>query len=124
MRKGIFLAISLGLVAALAGGSAMAAGDAEIGAKVFKKRCKTCHTVKAGKHKLGPSLAGMFGSKSGATDFKKYKGLKGSDFVWNEENLDKFLANPKKFVGKKSMTFKLKKANERANVIEYLKTLK
>lgn len=124
MRKGMFLAISMGLVAALSGGSAMAAGNAENGAKVYKKRCKACHTVKAGKHKLGPSLVGMFGSKSGATDFKKYKGLKGSDFVWNEENLDKFLANPKKFVGKKSMAYKLKKADQRADVIEFLKTLK
>ena len=116
--------LALAIAAALAASPAFADGNAKKGAKVFKK-CKSCHTLKAGKHKSGPSLAGIIGRKAGTVDgFKKYKGLKGADFAWDEANLDKFLTNPKKFLGKKSsMTMKLKKAGDRANVIAYLKSL-
>ena len=109
---------------AMFSGPALASGDAAEGAGVFKKRCKTCHATEAGKHKAGPSLAGIIGRKAGSTDFPKYTGLKGSDVVWDEESLDKFLANPKKFVGAKTMAYKLKKEDQRKNVIAYLKTLK
>ncbi|MEE2745776.1 MAG: c-type cytochrome [Pseudomonadota bacterium] len=107
--------------------NAYASGDAAKGKKVFNK-CKACHAVKAGKNKTGPSLAGIVGKKAGAVSgYKKYKGLKNADWVWNEENLDGWLKNPKKWLkaknGKKSsMVYKLKKAKDRANVIAYLKT--
>ncbi|MFQ5619488.1 MAG: c-type cytochrome [Rhodospirillales bacterium] len=130
MVKGIFPALGLAIAVALAGSPASAgAGDPAKGAKVFKK-CKACHTVKPGKHKVGPSLAGVVGRKAGtAKGFKKYKGLKGADYTWDEASLDEYLANPKKFVKKRgakgtSMVFKLKKAAQRADVIAYLKTLK
>ena len=122
MKKGACLAIAA--VVALGGAPALAAGDATKGAKVFKK-CKACHTAKkGGKHRVGPNLFGVVGRKAGSTDFKKYKGLKGSDFVWDEGALDKWLTNPKKFLSKRSsMVFKLKKAGDRTNVIAYLKSL-
>ena len=129
MTKGKLLAMGAALAVALAGAPALAAGDAAKGAKVFKK-CKTCHTVKPGKHKVGPSLFGVFGRAAGtAKGYKKYKGLKGADWTWDEALLDEYLANPKKFVkkrsGKKSsMNFKLKKKAQRDDVIAYLKTLK
>ena len=71
-------------------------------------------------------MAGIVGRKAGtASGFKRYKGLKGSDITWDEASLDKWLTNPKKFIGKRtSMGFKLKKAGQRADVIAYLKTLK
>ena len=111
----------------MASGSAFAAGDAKKGAKVFKK-CKACHAVKAGKHKVGPSLSGVVGRKAGtAAGFKKYKGLKKADWSWDEKTLDAWLSNPKKFAKsrsrKTSMVFKLKKAKDRANVIAYLKSI-
>jgi len=113
--------LALGVAAAIAvsSGSAMAAGK---GAKLFKKKCGTCHTVKPGKHKIGPSLAGVIGRKAGSTDFKKYKALKGADFTWDEENISKWIANPKKFIGKPTaMTVKVKKEKERKEIIEFLK---
>lgn len=125
MRKEKIVALALAAGIALASGSALAAGDAAKGAKVFKK-CKACHSIKAGKNKVGPSLAGVVGRKAGtAPGFKRYKGLKGSDITWDEASLDKWLANPKKFLGKKtSMALKLKNAGQRADVIAYLKSLK
>ena len=124
MKKGRLLAICLPVAMVLGAGPTLAGDDAAAGMKVFKK-CKACHSIKPGKHKTGPSLAGIVGRKAGSTDFKRYKGLKGADFEWDEEKLDKFLENPKKFLGKTSgMTLKLKKAEHRSAVIEYLKTLK
>lgn len=94
----------------------------EAGEKIFKKQCSKCHTLEPGKHLVGPSLAGVFGKQAGMSDFKRYKGLKESDIVWNEENLDGWLENPKKFLGKKtSMNNKIKKAEDRDAVIEFLK---
>jgi cytochrome c len=126
MSRGKLIALGMAIAMGLASGSAMAAGDAAKGAKVFKKRCKVCHavTTKPSK-KPGPHLASIIGRKAGSLEFKRYKGLKGSDIVWDTENLDKWLANPRKFVGKKTtMVMKLKKASQRADVIAYLETLK
>tara|TARA_B100001964_G_C13783517_1_gene401347 strand:- start:76 stop:465 length:390 start_codon:yes stop_codon:yes gene_type:complete len=123
------LAFSLILSTALFANTASAAGDAKKGKKVFKK-CKACHSVKAGKHKVGPSLAGVIGRKAGsAKGFKKYKGLKGASWNWDEAALNDYLKNPKKYLkaknGKKgAMVFKLKKAKDRNNVIAYLKASK
>jgi len=61
----------------------------------MEKKCKACHSFDA-KHKVGPSLAGVFGRKAGSTDFSKYSAsLKNGGWVWNEENLRKFLYNSK-----------------------------
>lgn len=127
MKKGACLAIAAAV--ALAGGSALAAGDPAKGAKVFKK-CKACHTAKkGGKHKVGPNLFGVVGRMAGSTDFKRYKGLKGADWTWDEALLDEYLKDPKAFSKKRtgkrsSMVFKLKKSGDRANIIAYLKSVK
>jgi len=92
------------------------------GAKLFKKNCKKCHSMKPGKHAIGPSLAGIIGKKAGQQDFKKYKALKGSDIVWDEANLSAWIENPKKFIGKATtMVVKVKKPKDRAAIIEYMK---
>ena len=65
------------------------------GEKVFKKKCKACHTVaQGGKQKLGPNLFGIMGAKAGATDFAKYKKINSVDVVWDEASMAAFLANP------------------------------
>ena len=43
---------------------ANAQGDAAAGEKVFA-HCAVCHSNKPGENKFGPSLAGVFGRKSG-----------------------------------------------------------
>ncbi len=126
MSTGKTVALVVAVVMALGSGAAFAGGDLKKGAKVYNKKCLACHPTTAGKHKMGPSLANMFGRKAGTVPgFHRYRGLKGSKVVWNETNMDQWIANPKKFLGKRtSMVYKLKNAKKRADVIGYLKTLK
>ena len=99
-----------------------AQADAKDGKKVFNK-CKSCHTLDAGKHRIGPSLAGVVGRKAGAAEgYGKYSdALLESGIVWNDETLNAYLENPKKAIPGNKMTFAgLRKAEDRAAVIEYM----
>jgi len=97
---------------------------AKSGESLYKKKCKVCHSLEAGKNGIGPSLAGIMGRTAGTREgFTRYNGLIGSDIVWTPITMDAWLTNPKKFIGKKSsMMAKVRKATERAAIIEYLKT--
>lgn len=125
------LALVASIALASAGGQALAGGDAAKGKKVFN-RCKACHSLKAGKNRVGPSLAGVIGRKAGSAAKYKYSksmaaaGAKG--LVWNDETLSKYLTNPTKFLrayledkkAKGKMAFKLKKEPDRENVVAFL----
>jgi len=112
----------LPVVAIIISGPNMAL-SADRGSKVFKTVCSSCHTVKKNKHRVGPSLYNIVGRKAGTVKgYKRYKGLRDADFIWTENNLDKWLKNPRKFLGKKtSMNRKLKRQTDRTAVIEFLK---
>ena len=109
------------------------AGDAEKGKKVFKK-CAACHNVAAGAaHKTGPNLWGIIGAKAGVQEGYKYSDwLKGSGIEWNDESMTAWVSKKKakaayfgKDVKKSKMIFAgLKKPDQIANLIAYLKTLK
>jgi len=111
------LALFAAFAATVASPSAMAAPD---GAKLFKRKCASCHDFE--KHNTGPNLKGVFGRKAGSTDFPKYRALKGADFEWDEEKISDWIKDPKKFMGKPtSMAGKMKKEKDRKAVIEFLK---
>ena len=113
----------LSLIVFVFNNSAFAA-DAAKGQKLFTK-CKACHNADAPKNKVGPYLVGIVGKKAGTADgYTKYsKAIKDSGIVWDEANLDKWLTNPKgMYPGTKMIYPGLKNADDRANVIEYLKT--
>jgi len=115
--KSIHIAAALTCFAFLPAASLAADGEA-----LYKKYCKKCHSMVPGKHAIGPSLTGIIGKQAGQQDFKKYKALKGSDVMWDEANLNAWIENPKKFIGKATtMVVKVKKAGDRAAIIEYLK---
>lgn len=119
MMKSLLLAFGLALAL---GGTPAAAADLDAGKKVFKK-CKACHSLKAGKKKVGPSLFGVLGNKAGQVKgFKYSKAMKNADITWDDASLDAFLAKPKKFLKKTKMSFVgLKKKKDRDNVIAYIK---
>lgn len=107
--------------------AALAGGDANAGAKIFKK-CKACHMVGDGaKARTGPPLTTIVGSQLGMFDgFRYSKGMiamSEDGIIWTVENLDAFLLKPRAFVAKTKMSFSgLKDAEDRANLIAYLAT--
>lgn len=124
MNSKTILATALTLAIAVTAGTADAK---EKGEKLFKKKCGLCHSMEPGKHKIGPSLAGVVGKKAGTTDFKKYKAFKGgTNIVWDEANLDAWITNQKDFLKSKgikkktTMKAKIKKEKDRKNIIAYI----
>jgi len=97
-------------------------GDATAGEKTFRQ-CATCHKMEAGKHGIGPSLNGVSGKKAGSAAGYNYSGqMKKSGIVWNDQNLADYLENPRKKVPGTKMTYAgLRKPQDRANVIAYIK---
>ena len=107
----------------------LAAGDAAVGEKTFKK-CQACHAiikddgtvvVKGGK--VGPSLFGLMGRVIGSSDFAygdSIKALGATGLPWDAALLGEYLADPTAFLqknlsdpaAKSKMTFKLTKGAE------------
>jgi len=102
-------------------------GDAIAGERVFQK-CKGCHQVGAGAvHRIGPHLNGLFGRKAGSeTDYRYSKSFEragSGGLEWHAETLDVFLENPRAMATGTRMSFRgLKNAEDRLNVIAYLRT--
>ena len=102
------------------------AQDAAKGETVFKK-CQICHEVgPTAKVKVGPILNDVIGRKAATlpgfaySPAMKEAGEKG--LAWTDESISKYLENPRDFVPKNKMAFVgLKKEDERADVIAYLK---
>ncbi len=104
---------------------AKAQGDAEAGKSLFRQ-CALCHTAEAGKNKIGPSLFGVVGRAAGtAPGFNYSEAMKNSHKTWTPEELDTYLADPRKVVPGTKMIFPgLKEEKQRQDVIAYLETLK
>jgi cytochrome c len=74
-------------------------GDAASGQQVFNNACRTCHTIKEGDNRLGPHLHKIIGRKAGSLpDYDYSSAMKGAGFVWDEEKLERFIANPDELV--------------------------
>jgi len=95
----------------------------EPGEAVFKKNCAICHTLEAGKNKIGPSLAGVVGRKAGSVPGFAYSAANtNSGDIWDEKTLDTYLTDPKSFMPGTKMVFAgLKNPEDRKTLIEYLK---
>jgi cytochrome c len=104
-----------GSEAALAGD-----GDAVRGKAVFEKRCTGCHALE--ENRKGPRLAGVFGRKAGSVaGFTYSTGLKNLGVTWNEAMLERWLSDPDMVVPDNNMSFSVPKAEERRDLIAFLK---
>ena len=120
--------LALAAVLAAPAVHADAQGDAARGKELFMNNaCPTCHGVtKEDNSKVGPNLVGVLGRKAGSTrsllgpseNMKKY------GVTWSAETLDEFLVNPSAKVPGTAMAGVLADAQQRADVIAYLSTLK
>src|SRR5580692_1998896 len=96
-----------------------AAGDPDHGAKVYRQ-CMICHSLD--KNGIGPSHRDVFGRTAGSVpDYRYSAALKGSNIVWNETTLDHWLTNPQALVPGTKMMFSVDDAQDRADVIAFLK---
>lgn len=100
--------------------------DASKGAKVAGK-CKACHTFdQGGANRVGPNLWGVYNANiMVAAGFGYSSAFQDkADLVWNDEALNGYLKSPRKYIPGNKMAFAgLKKPEDRANLIEWLKTL-
>jgi cytochrome c len=97
-------------------------GDAAKGKLLFEKRCTGCHSLDL--EKEGPRLRGVYGRASGAIPGFDYSSqLKAAHLTWDETLLDRWLTDTDSVVPGNGMDFRVPKADERADIIAYLRSL-
>ena len=110
-------------------GPLLAKADGAAGKTIFKQ-CQTCHTdEKGGPNRIGPNLWSVVGRKKASEPgfsysdaMKKFAANSKSD-VWTFEEINDFIVHPQQTVPGTKMTFVgLKKPQDRADVIAYLRT--
>jgi cytochrome c len=100
--------------------SASSAQDNDNRKALFEKRCGGCHSLD--RDKEGPRLGGVYGRTAGTVDSFQYSdALKESKIVWTETTLESWLTETEKVVPNNDMTFHVEKADERREIIAYLK---
>ena len=120
------LVSSLALVLSGTGAFAVEQGDAENGAKLFRK-CKSCHMVgDKARNRVGPHLNELFGRRAGSLDGYDYSPdlvREGADgLTWTTEKLHIYLENPKALVSQTFMNFRgLKDEQDRKDVLAFLR---
>ena len=96
--------------------------DAAAGRALFAQRCAACHSLVAGQHRVGPSLAGVVGRKAGtAAGFRYSPALARSSIVWDRKALDGFLTNSSAAVpGNRMPLVGLPRPADRAALVTFL----
>jgi len=124
MNKLIGCAIVAGTLIAAASLAAVnnLVGDPGRG-KTLYQACEACHSID--ENDLGPRHRGVVGRRAGSIqDYSYSPALKNSGLTWDEATLDRRLTNPSALVPGTKMFFKLDAAQDRADVISYLASLK
>ena len=117
--------LTLSLCAALLSNSAIAAGDAEAGGKLFTKTCGGCHSIGVNaRNGFGPQLNGVIGRQAGTSEGYLYSdAMKNSGVVWTREKLAAYIEAPKKVVSGTRMIFwGISDPEKIDNILAYLET--
>ncbi len=101
-------------------------GDADNGALIYQDACGQCHQLNPGLNKKGPQLMNIYGAPAAElADYTYSEGLKGSDWVWDAQTLDTYIADAEKAMpDSKMLSDPMPDSKERADVIAYLSTLR
>lgn len=114
----IVLAVALMAVAPYEVG----AGDAVRGHQLYESRCVACHSVE--QSRVGPAHRGVFGRRAGGVaDYDYSPALRAAGLVWSESTLNAWLANPERMISGQKMGYQVTDANDRADLIAYLKAV-
>ena len=103
----------------------IASADIAAGEKLGKK-CAACHSFNdGGKAKIGPNLWNIVGAPSGRDDAFSYSAaMSAANVNWSYSTLNNFLHKPKQWLSGTKMNYVgIKKAQDRANVIAWLRAL-
>jgi cytochrome c len=96
-------------------------GDAANGKALFEKRCTGCHALDLNKE--GPRLRNVYGRVAGGVaGFQYSDALKSARLTWDSELLDRWLTDTGSVVPDNDMDFNVPKAQERADIIAYLRS--
>ena len=99
------------------------AGDALRGAALYQSSCTACHAIDS--NKVGPAHRGVVGRRVGSLPGYRYSDeLASSRLRWTPQTLNLWLEDPEELVAGQRMGFKVDSAQERADLIAYLATLK
>lgn len=95
-------------------------GSASAGEAIYT-RCLACHALAY--DRTGPRHCGLFGRRAGSVaGFAYSAAMQRSQIVWNDQTLDRFLANPLQAVPGTAMGYAgVSDRKERADLIAYLK---
>ena len=98
-------------------------GDPQKGAVLYQQRCTACHAIDS--NKIGPAHRGVVGRRVGSLPGYKYSNeLASSRLRWTPQTLNVWLSDPEELVPGQRMGFQVENAQERADLISYLASLK
>lgn len=118
--KALFCVVAA--LAALHAAPVRAGGDAVNGKYLYASRCIACHAIDV--NLAGPMHRGVFGRKAGTVPEYDYSpALRNSGVRWTAPMLDRWLQNPQAFIPGQKMGYAVTDAQDRADLIAYLKTL-
>ncbi|AXB75391.1 cytochrome c family protein [Novosphingobium sp. P6W] len=87
--------------------------------------CRSCHSTQSGQNGIGPTLAGIAGSRAGNVPGYTFSpALKNSGIIWDRASLDNWLQGPMKMVPGTKMVLPVSDPAKRKAIIDYLETLK
>lgn len=128
----------LGLVILGAGIWLRVAPDVEMGKRLTENNCGVCHDLSSAQHnEKGPYLWGVVDRPAGVVDFPFSAAFldiaRNKPFIWDDANLERFIANPDMFVPATRMSQRDKQhplafegissSENRRDVIAYLHTM-
>jgi len=100
--------------------------SASNGERQFQRKCSICHTLTGDSaRRAGPTLKNVFGRRAGAVaDYSYSDTLQTSDIVWSAQTIDAlFDLGPDVYIaGTKMPVQRIARAEDRADLIEFLRT--
>jgi len=90
---------------------------------LYQARCTACHNIDS--NKIGPAHRGVMGRRVGSLPGYKYSDeLAASRLRWTPQTLNVWLTDPEDLVPGQRMGFQVDDAQERADLIAFLATLR